>query len=383
VVSLVVSALLMLATLVVGLTTVAPVPAHADTASPGLPDVTIQTAAVPMTNAPASATNATAGCPSGTLVGGGAFVGQTPPSTATPNNGLKLNGTIPSDAAGNPVPNGATTPSNWTAVGGFGGQSQDGDQVTAFADCAAGGPTATTVVVSTPVGVATEGNAPIKTIATCPSGTRLLSGGALGVPASQGSFKPIASYPSDTVGNPSAPGDVNPDSWSAYGSAGGTPNSSDQVTAYAVCSTDATVNVHVARVDAPGPVTGSTFTTTTASCVSGDRLLGGGVLADEGLNIEPQQGVHLRGSYPATDTSGTPATNAALNPNSWTSVAQAGGVNAAATTMTRVFALCATTSSVQVPTGAIGGILLTGIVAVAFVGYQLSGRRSRPRTASS
>jgi hypothetical protein len=51
--------------------------------------------------------------------------------------------------------------------------------------------------------------------------------------------------------------------------------------------------------------------------------------------------------------------------------------------MTRVFALCTTASSVQVPTGAIGGILLTGIVAVAFVGYQLSGRRSRRGTASS
>lgn len=381
VVSLVVSALMMLATLVVGLTTVAPLPAHADTASPGLPDVTIQTAAVPMTNAANSATNATAGCPSGTLVGGGAFLQRTADANP-PNNGLKLNGSIPSDPAGNPVTNNASTPSNWTAVGGFGGQSESGDQVTGFADCASGGPTATTVVVSTPVGVATEGNAPIKAIATCPSGTRLLSGGALGVPASQGSFKPIASYPSDATGNPASDAALNPDSWSAYGSAGAA-NSSDQVTAYAVCSTDATINIQVARVDAPGPVTGSTFTTTTASCVSGDRLLGGGVLTDEGLNVEPQQGVHLRGSYPATDTSGIPATNAALNPNSWTGVAQAGGSTPAATTTTRVFALCAAASSVQVPTGAIGGILLTGIVAVAFVGYQLSGRRSRRRTASS
>ncbi|HYZ38931.1 MAG TPA: hypothetical protein VE673_19835, partial [Pseudonocardiaceae bacterium] len=349
-ISLVISALLVLATGVVTLA-LGPASATAATASPGLPDVTIQTATVPMTNLASSATNATASCPSGTLVGGGAFVGKVPPSTATPTNGLKLNGTIPSDAAGNPVANGATTPSNWTAVGGFGGQSEAGDQVTAFAECATGGPTGTTVVVSAPVGITTEGNPPIKAIATCPSGTRLLAGGALGVPPSQPSFKPVASYPSDATGNPVADGTTNPDSWSAYGSAGAA-NSSDQVTAYAVCSTDPTINVQVARVDASGPLAASTFTTVTAPCVADDRLLGGGVLTDEGLNVEPQQGLHLRGSYPSADTSGTPATTAALNPTNWTGVVQAGGAGVPTTVMTRVFAMCAQPTTVVTPTPA-------------------------------
>ncbi|MBW0009303.1 MAG: hypothetical protein JO063_04145, partial [Pseudonocardiales bacterium] len=218
--SLVISTLMVIAAGVVTVT-LGPVAANAATASPGLPDVTIHTTTTPMTNAAGTAINVTANCPSGTtLFGGGAFLGKIPPDTTTPGNGLKLNGTIPSDAAGNPVTDGAPTPSNWTAVAGFGGQADTGDQASAFADCATGGPTATTVKVSTPVGVTTQGNAPLKATATCPSGTRLLSGGALGVPPSEPSFKPIASYPSNASGTPVTDGTTNPDSWSAYGSTG-------------------------------------------------------------------------------------------------------------------------------------------------------------------
>ena len=338
-------ALTVLATGVVTLT-LGPAPAHAD---PGLPDVTVHTTTVPMPNLTAgTATNATATCPSGTtLVGGGSFLQRSSAASDTPGNGLKLNGTLPSDAAGNPAPANAATPASWAAVAGFGGQADAGDQVTAFADCATGGPTATTVVVSAPVGVTAEGNAPAKATATCPSGTRLLSGGALGVPPSEPSFKPIASYPSDATGSPASDGAVDPSSWTAYGSAG-QPNTDQQVSAFAVCSTDATVSVEVARVDANGPQTGSAFTTTTAPCVAGDRLLGGGVLADQGVNVTPQQGVHLRGSYPS-DASGTAVTDAASNPIAWTGVVQAGG-QATPGTEARVFALCATSTSTPMTT---------------------------------
>lgn len=194
-VSLVLSALLVLATgLVAGLATLAPA-----TASAGLPDVAIHAATAPMTNAANSAIKVTATCPAGsTLVGGGAFLRKIPPDTTAPGNGLKLNGSISADASGNPLTDNASTPSSWTAVAGFGGQSDTNDQATAFANCATGGPTTTVVKVSAPVGPSTQGNPPKTTTATCPSGTRLISGGAVGVPPTEGSFKPIASYPSDT-----------------------------------------------------------------------------------------------------------------------------------------------------------------------------------------
>jgi hypothetical protein len=378
VVSVVTSALMVLATGVVTAAT-----ANAATDSPGLPDVTIHATTTPLPNGASggTATNVTANCPSGsTLFGGGAFLRKISSAADTPGNGLKLNGTMPSDASGNPVADNASTPSNWTAVAGFGGQSDNDDQATAFADCATGGPTTTVVKVSAPVGPSSENNPPNKTIATCPAGTRLLSGGTLGVPPSEASFKPIASYPSDTSGNPVANGSTNPDSWTAYGSAG-VSTADEQMTAFAVCSTDNTVNVTVTRVDAPGPQTGSTFTTTTAPCVAGDRLLGGGVMTDKGLNVQPQQGVHLRGSFPS-DASGTAVNGGAFNPSSWTGVVQAGGQDTPGT-QDRVFAMCATASGVQVPTGAIGGILLTGLVALVFVGYQLNRSLSRRRTARS
>lgn len=120
----------------------------------------------------------------------------------------------------------------------------------------------------------------------------------------------------------SANGDQNPTSWSAYGSAGA-PNPATQVTtAFAVCSTDATVQTQVARADSAGPQAASTFTTSTVACASG-TLLDGGVSVDLNGAI-PQQGVHLRGSYPS-DATGTPVTNGALNPGSWSAVVQAGG----------------------------------------------------------
>src|SRR2546430_313386 len=52
----------------------------------------------------------------------------------------------------------------------------------------------------------------------------------------------------------------------------------------------------------------------------------------------PQQGVHLRGSYPS-DASGSPLGNGALNPGSWGAVVQAGG-QATPGTNVHVFALC-------------------------------------------
>jgi len=306
-----------------------------------------------MGNAAGTATNAVAQCPSGTtLIGGGIEVGRAA-DTATPGNGLKVNGTMPSDSGGDRVTNGGTDPSFWTAVGGFGGQSEAGDQVTSFAMCSTGGPAHTVVETGSVSGVAAQGSPPLIATASCPSGTSLVGGGALGTPPSEPSFKPIASYPSNSAGVASANGDQNPTSWSAYGSAGA-PNPATQVTtAFAVCSTDATVQTQVARADLAGPQAASTFTTSTVACASG-TLLEGGVSVDVG-GATPQQGVHLRGSYPS-DATGSPLGNGALNPGSWGAVVQAGG-QATPGTNVHTFALCVAGPQGVVPESHIAALL--------------------------
>jgi hypothetical protein len=332
-----------------------------------------------MANTAASATSATAACPSGTvLVGGGIQIGRAT-DTATPGNGLKVNGSVPSDAGGNPVANGAADPAFWTAVGGFGGQSEAGDQVTSFAMCSTGGPAHTVAETASVSGVATQGSPPLIATASCPSGTSMVGGGALGTPPSEPSFKPIASYPSNAAGAPSANADQNPTSWSAYGSAGA-PNAATQVvTAFAVCSTDTTVQTQVARVDATGPQTGSTFTTTSVPCSSG-ALLDGGVIADQAGGATPQQGVHLRGSYPS-DATGTPLGNGALSPATWSAIVQAGGQNTPGTTV-HVFALCTAGPGPVIPETHLA-LLLPLSAAVLFGGAFAVVRRRNAGTPAS
>ncbi|HWD08578.1 MAG TPA: DUF11 domain-containing protein, partial [Actinomycetota bacterium] len=296
----------------------------------------VTTATVPMADAAGTATNAVASCAAGTLVGGGISLGRVS-DTATPNNGLKVNGTMPSDASGNPATNASTDPASWTAVGGYGGQAESGDQVTSFALCASGGPTHTEVVTATVAGTATQGNPVQVATATCPAGTTLIGGGALGTPPSQPSFKPIASYPSDVSGTAVADGSQDPTSWSAYGSAGQPDPTTQVVTALALCATDGGLSTTVSRVDASGPQTASTYTTTTASCATG-TLMDGGFAIDQG-GAQPQQGVHARGSFPS-DAGGVAVGDGASNPSSWTTIVQAGGQNTPGTDV-HAFALCA------------------------------------------
>ena len=171
-------------------------------AAPSLPSVPLLTTHVaavsaPMTNTPASVTNAVAKCPVGTkLVGGGIRVGKVSPTdTTTPTNGLKVNGTYPSDASATPVANHAIDPSFWTAAGGFATQSEAGDQVTSFAVCASVGPVGSVdrVVEVASVHGPTAAETTASVTATCPKGTMLVGGGALGTPANSPSFKPVGS----------------------------------------------------------------------------------------------------------------------------------------------------------------------------------------------
>ena len=56
--------------------------------------------------------------------------------------------------------------------------------------------------------------------------------------------------------------------------------------------------------------------------------MSGGYRVDETVGsssgLQPQQGYHMRGSYPA-DSSGNEVANGATNPNTWKTVLQAGG----------------------------------------------------------
>lgn len=316
-------------------------PAAAVTPLPPLPLVLhtrVAAVSVPMPNTPASVTIAVAACPAGTaLVGGGIQVGRADPADpTTPTNGLRVKGTDPSDATGAPVANFAINPRHWTAEGTFGGQSEDGDQVTSFAMCATAGSVLRLVAVASingPTAAATTASV----TATCPAGTTLVGGGALGTPASSPSFKPVGSFPSDASGTMAPDGARNPRSWTAIGSAGGGADPANVTTAFAVCSISPFVQTTVVRVDAPGPTVGSTFTTVPATCATGTRLLGGGVNADNSTG-PLQQGVHLRGSYPS-DAAGKPVGNGAVDPTTWTGIVQAGG-QPTPHTVTHTFALC-------------------------------------------
>ncbi len=286
----------------------------------------------------ASSTTTTATCPAGTTeVGGGGLVGRIDGSQ--PINGLKLNGSLPSDVSGTAAASGSSAQS-WAVVGAFAGQSETGDQARPFALCSsAAGPGPSTVVVSAPVGVATEGNPPLVATATCPASTHLVGGGALSTPASVPSLKPIASYPSDASGVPALDGARSLGSWSAYGGAGQVVPG-ETVVAYAMCApSPANFPIIVARVDAPGPQLGTTSVTATVSCPPGTQLLQGGFFTDETGGRQPQQGVHILGTYPS-DAAGNPVGDGTANPSSWTDVTQSGGQESPGTAM-HVTALCA------------------------------------------
>lgn len=217
VVSLVIAALLVLAAGVVTLT-LGPVPAHAATASPGLPDVTVHAGTATMTNPAHTGVTRTANCPTGSLVvGGGGYLRNATDPSMLPTNGLVLGGTNPSTGASpvdQPVADGAIDPSHWMAIANFTGVAETGDQAAAFALCASNGPTHTVVKSTTTTGAnATEQAAPpTLTIATCPTGTTLIGGGAFTNTPDQvndgttvgnnGNLKPMGSYPSDSSGAP-------------------------------------------------------------------------------------------------------------------------------------------------------------------------------------
>jgi hypothetical protein len=304
-----------------------------------------------MTNQAASETPAVATCPRGsTLVGGGIL--QDKLNGQLPTNGLRIHGTAPATASGAPAASGSHDPTDWLALGGFGGQGEPGDQVRSFALCSSGGPTKTLIVSKTidgPKAAATTK----KVTVTCPSSSTLIGGGAATRPASSPSLKPIGSFPSTVGGRPLAAGAQSPRSWTAVGAAGGMRFGTGvpKTTVFAICDLGPAFPTVVARTDivdhpaGPGNLDPGSdpFAIATASCGKGTSLLGGGVLADGDAKGPdggvPQQGVHVRGSYPS-DPKGHPLGEGASAPGAWTVIVQSGGQPTPGTD-THAFALCA------------------------------------------
>jgi len=312
--------------------------------------ISVTTAAVtvnPLPSTPSTGTNVSAPCPGGTnLVGGGGFVYKAADPATVPSTTFWVKSMDPSDPSGTPFTDGSTDPSVWTTVSAFGPMSETNDAATSFAMCDTNGPTATVVetAVSSPAYV-TQGNPPAKAIATCPVGTQLVGGGILDTPNSSFNFLPKASYPSDSSGNAPANGSLDPNSWTAYAGVG-SPTGSEVNGAFAVCATAALPAVEVAVVDAPAPTTAGTFTNTTVACPSGTTLLDGGFAIDETVGttsgLEPNQGIHSRGSFPS-DGSGNAVANGTVNAGFWTAVVQPGG-QSTPNHFVHVFALCAQTA---------------------------------------
>ncbi|HEY5197091.1 MAG TPA: DUF11 domain-containing protein [Solirubrobacteraceae bacterium] len=366
-------------------------------AAAALPAVSVSVVTTPLANTTQhTGVTVSAGCPSGTLVGGGSYLRNATNPATLPTNGLVLGGQSPSTGAA-PVDgglaDGATDPTHWFTDANFTGVADPAnlDQAATFALCATGGPTHTVVETATTTGpnAAQQVSPPTLTTATCGPGTRLIGGGALTSSPDQvnngttvgntGNLKPLASYPSDAGGVAAANGSTGATSWTAYGSAGITA-ATDAVTAYALCSTDATTPpVAIARVDVAGPVAqaGTTTTTGSATCPAATQLLGGGYAADETVGatpgLQPQQGYHMRGSYPTTDATGaSEVPDGAADPETWTALLQLGGqtLPAGDSGVLHVYAMCAMPP--PPPNSADLSVTLTGAPNPVIVGQPLT-----------
>jgi hypothetical protein len=301
--------------------------------------------------AAASETPTTATCAAGqTLTGGGIL--QDRLDGTLPTNGLRIHGDVPSSSSGAFAKNGSRDPTSWTAVGGFGGTGETGDEVKAFALCSSHGPNKILVVSKTAAGPQAAATT-LKLTATCPANTWLIGGGGATHPPSDPSLKTIGSYPSTAAGKPFTAGEQDPRSWTALGAAGGMRFGTGHptTTVFALCSVGLPVHTAVARADVidhpagPGDLSPGSdpFVILSATCKPGTTLLGGGVLADGDKKGPdggvPQQGVHVRGSYPS-NAKGAPVGDQATDVTSWTGIVQSGGQPTPGTD-SHVFALCA------------------------------------------
>jgi uncharacterized repeat protein (TIGR01451 family) len=318
-----------------------------------------------------TASQVTGSCPGGTVMTGGGireFHGAYP-GDGNETAGIHINGTLASDTSGNSVADGTNDVSSWTAISAYGGQAESGDSQTVYSMCTAdgpiGAPTGPKTVVKV-VSAAGQAVAHQAVTATCPSGTTLIGGGAMSQPATSGNLKPIGSFPSDALGNVSADGATNPNSWTAVGGIMGSLTGTT-TTVYAVCSLQTALNtvVHAAQVhyvpqsSIQGP--GAEYPAT-ASCQPTQVLLDGGYqfLVSGGYPASGNgyYGWHWTADYPGA-ADGTPALDGGTNPTSWTAIAHAGGVLIPQIDV-YAYALCETLAVPTLATQASAGITIGG-----------------------
>ncbi|MER5638932.1 hypothetical protein ABT095_18455 [Kitasatospora sp. NPDC002227] len=298
-----------------------------------------------------------ADCASGLVSGGG--INQAI-GTGTSSNGNHVNGTEPSSDGSTEYLGSTgvvgTDVTHWLAVGGSGGAVNASFSTTPYAVCLTSSLITHTQVVMNKAAGPSAASTPLVVVATCPSGTRLLGGGARTTPADVGSLKPIASYPTfadaahDYGLKAAADGATDPDSWAAVGWNGGGGGTSNETYAYAICSgsginvSGATVTVR--RSEASGPNAATTGQTVTVGCGGGDgKLVSGGAAISAGnltgtdFTGPGSGGDHLNGSYPS-DSGGSPVSDGATTSSYWTAYTHTGGAGSSAN-YSDAWALCA------------------------------------------
>lgn len=299
-----------------------------------------------------------ADCTNGALISGGGI--NQAIGTGMVSNGNHVNGTEPSSDGSTEFTGSTgvvgTDVAHWLAIGGTGGATDAAFSTTPFAVCFTSNLINHTQVVMNKVAGPTTSSTVGLVVASCPANTVLLGGGARTTPASIGSLKPIASFP--TFNNAAhnygqkaaADGETNPDSWTAVGWNGGGGNSNNTTYAYAICSGNdinvSGVTVKVRYSEVSGPTSATTGQTVTVGCgaedgklVSGGAAISGGSVTTTNFTGPGSQGDHLNGSYPS-NSSGNPVSNGTTTAAYWTTFTHTGGASSP-NTYSDVWALCA------------------------------------------
>lgn len=299
-----------------------------------------------------------ADCANGALASGGGI--NQAIGTGTASNGNHVMGTEPSSDGSTEFLGStgvvATDVTHWLGIGGSGGAVDPAYSSTPYALCYTSSLIDHTQVVMNKVAGPTASGAQALVVATCPANTVLLGGGARSTPASVGSLKPIAGFPTfddaahDSGHKAAANGETNPNSWAAVGLNGGGGGTGNTTYAYAICSgsgidvSGVTVTVRYSEVS--GPTTATTGQKATVGCgagdgklVSGGAAISGGSVTTTDFTAPGSGGDHLNGSYPS-DSSGNPVSNGTTTAANWTAFTHTGGASSPST-YTDVWALCA------------------------------------------
>ncbi|MEE1788604.1 hypothetical protein PUR71_37740 [Streptomyces sp. SP17BM10] len=314
---------------------------------------------------PFTGVSAHADCESG-LVSGGGITQTTGDDRA--GNGNHVMGTAPGaddlgEFTGTPGVVGQDA-THWLAFGGSGSNYSPAFSSTPYAMCLDSNRIRHTQVVMNKVAGPSLSQDSRLVTATCPTGTRLIGGGARTTPASVGSLKPIASFPTsadaahDFGRKAAGDGETNPDSWTAVGGIGGGRDGGNTTFAYAICTGDdvtiKNITTKVGFAEVSGPTVAGTFGTATVGCggdaderhdrwslVSGGAAASGGKVTTTDFSKAGSGGTHLTGSYPS-DAEAAPAEDGTDDPDHWSATVHVGG-SPSPNTYTDVWALCLST----------------------------------------